>query len=183
MTGNGGMGSPMGSPMGAGGLGGALGGLSSRFGGGAPAGGFGSQTAPLKLDGADFETFEKLLGEVQAAYANEDFGHLRRISTPEMFGYFEEDIADQNAKGLMTKSAGVKLLQGDLSEAWSENSGEYATVAMRYEMVDALVDRATNRVVEGDLVKPQEVVEIWTFVRGQNTGPQGWILSAIQQPE
>jgi hypothetical protein len=25
----------------------------------------------------------------------------------------------------------VKLLQGDLSEAWAENSGEYATVAMR----------------------------------------------------
>ena len=165
----------------AGGLGGGLGGASeSSSAGTGSSGAFGEQTRPLKLDGADFEAFEKLLGEIQQAYANEDAPYLRRIATEEMAGYFEADIAEQQARGLQAKSGNVKLLQGDLSEAWSENSGEYATVAMRFEMIDALVDEA-GKVVEGDLTKPQEITEVWTFVRGHDSGPKGWILSAIQQ--
>jgi predicted lipid-binding transport protein (Tim44 family) len=165
-----------------GGLGGGLGGLGGAAASSAGTGssGFGEQTRPIKLDGADFEAFEKLLAEIQQAYANEDLPYLRRIATEEMAGYFESDIADQQARGLQAKSGNVKLLQGDLSEAWAENSGEYATVAMRFEMIDALVDEA-GKVVEGDLVNAQEITEVWTFVRGHDVGPKGWILSAIQQ--
>lgn len=169
-----------------GGLGGGLGGgLAGGLGGAATSGGsaFGTQTRPLKIDAADFDRFEKLLEEVQGAYSQEDIGYLRRIATPEMAGYFEEDIAEQQAKGLISKSGGVKLLQGDLAEAWSEANGEYATVAMRYEIFDAVLERETGKVVDGDLKTPTEVTEIWTFVRGHNTGPQGWTLSAIQQTE
>ncbi len=171
-----------------GGLGGGLGGLGGglgALGGGAASGGsaFGTQTRPLKVEGADFERFEKILEEVQGAYSQEDIGHLRRLSTPEMAGYFEEDIAEQTAKGVISKTGGIKLLQGDLSEAWSEASGEYATVAMRYELFDAVLERETGKIVSGDLKTPQEVTEIWTFVRGHNTGTQGWTLSAIQQVE
>ncbi|MFN3891459.1 MAG: TIM44-like domain-containing protein [Beijerinckiaceae bacterium] len=172
----GGLGGGMGAGMGAG----AAGGLGSRLGGGSA---FGSQTRPLKLDGADFDRFEKILEEVQGAYSQEDMGHLRRISTPEMAGYFEEDIAEQTAKGLISKTGGVKLLQGDLAEAWSEASGEYATVAMRYELFDAVLERETGKVVHGDLKTPVEVTEVWTFVRPHNSGPDGWVLSAIQQTE
>jgi predicted lipid-binding transport protein (Tim44 family) len=118
---------------------------------------------------------------VQGAYSQEDIGHLRRISTPEMAGYFEEDIAEQQAKGLISKTGGVKLLQGDLSEAWSEASGDFATVAMRYEIFDAVLERESGKVVHGDLKTPQEVTEIWSFVRSHGAGPQGWTLSAIQQ--
>ncbi len=162
----------------------ALGGLGSGLGGGASAGtgsGFGSQTRPLKIEGQDFEAFEKLLSEVQQAYSNEDIGHLRKIATAEMAGYFADDIADQQKKGLVAKSGNVKLLQGDLSEAWTENSGDYATVAMRFEMIDALVERDTGKLVEGDLHKAQEITEVWTFVRAPGASPQGWTLSAIQQ--
>ena len=115
---------------------------------------------------------------MQGAYSQEDIGYLRRIATPEMAGYFEEDIAEQQAKGLISKSGGVKLLQGDLAEAWSEANGEYATVAMRYEIFDAVLERETGKVVDGDLKTPTEVTEIWTFVRGPG---RPWMLSAIQQ--
>jgi predicted lipid-binding transport protein (Tim44 family) len=69
----------------------------------------------------------------------------------------------------------VKLLQGDLAEAWREGNSEYATVAMRFALNDTTVDRASGRVVDGG---PQEVSEMWTF-RRSNGGP--WLLSAIQQ--
>lgn len=160
--------------------GGAMGGGATSAGGGSA---FGTPTRPLKLDGVDFERFEKVLEEVQGAYSQEDIGHLRRISTPEMAGYFEEDIAEQQAKGLIAKTGGVKLLQGDLSEAWSETNGDYATVAMRYEIFDAVLERETNKVISGNLTTPTEVTEIWTFLRQNDSGPQAWVLAAIQQVE
>jgi predicted lipid-binding transport protein (Tim44 family) len=77
----------------------------------------------------------------------------------------------------------VKLLQGDLAEAWREAGSDYATVAMRFSLRDALIERATSRVVTGDA--PQEATEVWTFRRDHNQPVegwrQGWQLSAIQQ--
>ncbi len=49
--------------------------------------------------------------------------------------------------------------------------------------VDAVVDRATGRVISGDRAAPQEVTEIWTFRRDDRDPEQGWQLSAIQQVE
>ena len=34
----------------------------------------------------------------------------------------------------------VRLLQGDLAEAWREGGREYATLAMRFSMIDATRD-------------------------------------------
>jgi predicted lipid-binding transport protein (Tim44 family) len=71
----------------------------------------------------------------------------------------------------------TKLLQGDLAEAWREGETDYASVAMRYSLIDKTVDRATGRLVEGS-ESPTEATEVWTFLR-----PRGgnWELSAIQQ--
>jgi predicted lipid-binding transport protein (Tim44 family) len=75
----------------------------------------------------------------------------------------------------------VKLLQGDLSEAWRKGGSEYATVAMRFSMIDATLDRATGRVVSGDHTLPAEAMEVWTFRRDDRALADGWQLSAIQQ--
>ncbi|MCX7339418.1 MAG: TIM44-like domain-containing protein [Hyphomicrobiales bacterium] len=136
---------------------------------------------PLDLTGDDFGAFEKLLVDVQTAYGAENVPALRAMLTPEMSAYFEGDLSDNEARGAVNKIANVKLLQGDLSEAWREAGGEYATVAMRYAISDALVDRRTGRTIEGDLAKVGEVTEVWTFVREPNTAQAGWKLSAIQQ--
>src|SRR6266513_1284571 len=57
-------------------------------GGATPAGG-GSVT----VGKADYDAFERLLGEVQAAYGAEDLGALRQRVTPEMLAYFSEGLA------------------------------------------------------------------------------------------
>jgi predicted lipid-binding transport protein (Tim44 family) len=71
----------------------------------------------------------------------------------------------------------VRLEQGDLAEAWREGASEYATVAMRFSLVDRTLDRATGQMVEGSQQR-QEATELWTFMR---SGGGRWILSAIQQ--
>ena len=131
----------------------------------------------VSIQEADFNTFERLLTEIQTAYGAEDLAKLRKLVTPEMLSYFAEDLADNTSRGIVNEVSGVKLLQGDLSEAWREDSAEYATVAMRYSLVDIMRERSSGRVVEGS-DKPQEVTDLWTFMR---TRGGEWILSAIQQ--
>jgi predicted lipid-binding transport protein (Tim44 family) len=127
---------------------------------------------------ADYEAFESILRTVQTAYGREDLEALRTVTTPEMFSYFAEELQENRARGVANRISDVRLLQGDLAEAWREGNTDYATVAMRYSLIDVTVDRATGRVVAGDPNRPVEAIEVWTFMR-----PRGgrWVLSAIQQ--
>jgi predicted lipid-binding transport protein (Tim44 family) len=134
-------------------------------------------TDQVGITAADYDAFERLLGETQAAYSNEDLSVLRARVTPEMLSYFAEDLARNTSRGVVNRISDVKLLQGDLAEAWREGSTDYATVAMKFSLTDQMVDRATGRVVEGD-AQPQVGTEVWTF-RREHGG--SWLLSAIQQ--
>jgi predicted lipid-binding transport protein (Tim44 family) len=147
------------------------------FGMGAGAGAAAQSGAPLDIDAKDFDAFEHLLKEIQQAYSDEDLNALRSRVTPEMLSYFADDLADNASRGVHNKVSDVQLLQGDLSEAWREGDSDYATVAMRFGLVDQMLDRATGRLVEGS-ASPVEATELWTFRRA----PRGnWVLSAIQQ--
>lgn len=147
--------------------------------------GFGSTSAPaqrqLPLQPTDFSAFERLLGEVQTAYGLEDLPHLQRITTPEMASYFSSGLDANRQKGLINRLSGIRLEQGDLSEAWTEGRDDYATVAMRYALIDVMEERATGRIVSGDPRVPTQVTEIWTFRRPAGAGSDAWLLSAIQQ--
>src|SRR3954447_23643417 len=54
--------------------------------------GLGSGSAPLEIGPSDYEAFERLLGEIQAAWSNEDIAKLHTLATPEMVSYFTEDL-------------------------------------------------------------------------------------------
>jgi len=139
--------------------------------------GLGSGSAPLEIGPSDYEAFERLLGEIQAAWSNEDVAKLHTLATPEMVSYFTEDLAKNKAQGDVNKVSDVKLLQGDLAEAWREGDTDFASVAMRYALVDKTIDNATGRVVKGSDA-PTEATEVWTFLRPRGGG---WELSGIQQ--
>ena len=152
-----------------------------------------AQAAPMAMQGAamqgggaggamavnkdDYVAFEQLLQGVQAAWSAQDTRSLANLATPEMAGYFAEQLADQASRGVVNSVTHVKLEQGDLSEAWNEGARDYATVAMKFSALDVTRDR-TGRVVEGDLALRTMTTELWTFVRARGGR---WILSAIQQ--
>jgi predicted lipid-binding transport protein (Tim44 family) len=139
--------------------------------------GLGSGSAPLEIVPADYEAFERLLGDIQAAWAKEDIAKLRTLATPEMVSYIDDDLAEYKARNQTNLVSGVKLLQGDLAEAWREGDTDFASVAMRYALVDKTIDNATGRVVKGSDA-PTEATEVWTFLRPRGGG---WELSGIQQ--
>jgi len=139
--------------------------------------GLGSSQPPLEIQPADYEAFERLLGEVQAAWSNEDVAKLHTLATPEMVSYFSKDLEENKARNDLNKVTDVKLLQGDLAEAWREGETDFASVAMRFSLVDKTTERTTGRVVAGSDT-PVEVTEVWTFARRRGAD---WELSAIQQ--
>jgi predicted lipid-binding transport protein (Tim44 family) len=125
----------------------------------------------------DFAAFERALVEMQDAYTKQDVAAIWAIATPEMAGYIQEELNENAREGKVNSTTDVRLLQGDLSEAWREGSTDYATVAMRFSVIEVTRDKATNQIVDGDPTKPTEATELWTF-RRDNGGP--WKLSAIQ---
>ncbi len=158
--------------------------LNGMLGGGAASTAAGA--SDLAIGPADYDAFERLLGEIQGAHSREDVHALVDLTTPEMLTYFSQDLHDNKANGVRNDVSDVKLLQGDLAEAWTEAGSDYATVAMRFALRDTMVDRATGKLVSGDPGELQEATETWTFRRdhGQTASldwKQGWQLSAIQQ--
>jgi predicted lipid-binding transport protein (Tim44 family) len=134
---------------------------------------------PIQVTQADYEAFERTLREVQAAYSSENVSALRMRVTAEMLAYYSDELAANQRRGVVNRITDVKLLQGDLAEAWREGDTDYATVAMRYSQVDKFIDRNSGKVVEGSDT-PDEGVEYWTFRRTAG-GP--WMVSAIQQTD
>ena len=153
----------------------------SGLGGGFGLAGGGARNAPLTLEGADFNAFETLLAAIQTAFGAENLTRLRSMVTPEMASYFAEEIADHARRGLVNEISDVHLVRGDLAEAWSEADADYATVAIRFSLIDVIRERTSGRIVAGDPSRPVEVAEVWTFRRLPGSGPNGWHLSAIQQ--
>ncbi len=152
-------------------------GASPGFGG---FGGFGAQRSrggdEIGVTNADLNVFEGRLKQLQDAYSREDYDALRKISTPEVMSYLTEELAQAAAKGLRNEVFDVKLLSGDIAEAWREGTDEYASAALRYESRDVMRNRTTGELVSGE-DRIIERREVWTFVR-HNRGE--WLISAIQ---
>lgn len=100
-------------------------------------------------------------------FSSARYGHSR-------LSYFSAEFGGHASRGLINRVTDVRLLQGDLAEAWREGRSDYATVAMKFALRDSIVERASGRLVEGGELS--EVTELFVRVRGGN-----WPLSAIQQ--
>ena len=65
--------------------------------GGGGSGPWGGKRDEIGISNQDLEGFERLLADVQDAYAREDHQGLRQLTTPEMVSFFSEELA-QNAE-------------------------------------------------------------------------------------
>ncbi|GBR00769.1 hypothetical protein AOE01nite_13560 [Acetobacter oeni] len=141
--------------------------------------GFPAGNAPaLQIGSQDYQAFQQLLLNVQAAWSQQNIPALQGMATPEMVSYFNQQLSALTSRGERNIVSDVRFLQGDLSEAWTENGYDYATVSMRYSLIDLTTDM-TGRVVTGSSTEPVTVTELWTFIRPSRGG--SWLLSAIQQ--
>jgi len=132
---------------------------------------------------ADLNAFQAIHAQIQAAWSGGDLGHLRPLMTPEMLGYFNEELTRNASQGVQNLVSDVKLLKGEISESWEEGDLQYATAFMRWSAIDYMVrlgqaPGAAEPIVSGNPRTPVEAEEVWTFVRRRGGN---WLLSAIQQ--
>ncbi len=144
----------------------------------APAQAMPADTVDIGLTQADQDRFERLLVDVQDAFGREDYARLRQLTTPEIMSYLSEELSQNATQGVRNEVNATRLLDAEVSEAWREASGDYATIVLRYESIDLMRNRSTGAVVAGSPTQPTETTELWTFVRDAGGI---WKLSAIQE--
>ena len=135
------------------------------------------RVAPLALTQADRQAFAQCLVYVQQAWGAGDLNAIAQAATPEMMGYFRDQLATLSRQGLRNRVANVSVDGMEVSEAWTEGDTDFATLAMRFSMLDVTED-AAGRVVDGSASVRALVTEVWTFTRRRGGH---WILAAIQQ--
>ena len=136
------------------------------------------QSMDIPVTASDQRDFERLLIDVQDAFGREDYARLRQLTTPEIMSYLSEELSQNATHGLRNEVTNTRLLDAEVSEAWREADGDYATIAMRYESRDVMLDRASGAIKDMSQGGISETLEYWTFFRGS----EGiWKLSAIQE--
>ena len=137
----------------------------------------------INLSDADLGAFQATHAAVQEAWSAGDLGRLRRLMTPEMLGYFTEELTRNTSQGVQNIVSDVQLTKGELTESWEERDLQYATAYMRWRAQDYVVRLGRRAgdpeaIVSGNPRVPVEAEEVWTFVRRRGGD---WLLSAIQQ--
>jgi len=138
--------------------------------------GLGALDADVSITPSDHDALERLLGEIQSACNRHDLDALRTRVTPDMLSHVAEQLTRDERRGAVDVLSGVKLIPGDLVEAWREGDTEYATVAVHVPPNDRVVER--GRGMDDSAERPIEARELCTFER---TAGQPWLLAAIQQ--
>lgn len=142
--------------------------------GGTPA----ARSGTLPITTSDYQAFQQTLLDIQTAWNQQNIPAMQQMATPEMVSYFNQQLATLAAQGARNVVSDVHFIQGDLAEAWQEGGMDYATVAMRYSLID-LTTNATGQVIEGSSTEQVTITELWTFTRPSRGGR--WLLSGIQQ--
>ncbi|HTV87561.1 MAG TPA: TIM44-like domain-containing protein [Stellaceae bacterium] len=135
------------------------------------------------VDDNDLNAFQAIHAAVQDAWGHGDLARLRQLMTPEMLSYFSDELTKNSSRGVQNVISNVRLLKGDVTEAWDEGDLEFATAYMQWSANDFTVrlgagPGAPDAVISGDPRSPVEQEEVWTFVRRRGGH---WLLSAIQQ--
>jgi len=76
---------------------------------------------------------------VQEAWSAGELARLRPLMTPEMLGYFSEELTRNASQGVRNIVSDVELLKGELTESWEEGDLQYATAYLRWRAIDYLV--------------------------------------------
>ncbi|MDE1147965.1 MAG: TIM44-like domain-containing protein [Azospirillaceae bacterium] len=132
----------------------------------------------VQMGSQDLNAFEQILQGIMDSWSRGDLTALRRHLTPEMLSYYGEEMTENQSRGIRNLVADVQLVKGDVVESWHEDDRTYCTALLRWRARDWTVEENSGRVVGGDEHRPEEVQELWTFVRADGGR---WLLSAIQQ--
>ncbi|TAD90468.1 MAG: Tim44 domain-containing protein [Alphaproteobacteria bacterium] len=129
------------------------------------------------LDGA-----RQVFPMIAAAFAKGDLATLRTFLADAVYGGFARAVEERQRQGHTLETEIVELPGVDLYEARMD--GRLAAITVRYASRQISVTRdAEGRVIDGNPNVPDDLVDLWTFVRDVRSSDPNWQLAATRVPE
>ena len=116
--------------------------------------------------------------KIQGAWNKQDLPALRGLCGAQLMKSWEEELAQQQARGQKNRMDNIALRESEITEAWTESGEDFITVRLCANLLDYTVDDK-GAVVSGSDSEAVQFEEYWTFNRP--VGPNPWKLSAVQQ--
>jgi len=141
--------------------------------------------AQIKAASADFDRTEFLVGARTAfemiiqAFAEGDTDLLNSLLSDEVYNNFLTAIRAREAENQTLENTLVRIVNGEMLEAYMEDSRANVTVKLVSEQVNVTRD-AEGEVVDGDADHISEVTDIWTFARDTKLRDPNWLLVATR---
>ena len=126
------------------------------------------------------KTAQDLFFKIQGAWNKQDSAALASVCGTELMQTWERELANLRTRGQQNHMENIALRESESTEAWTESGQDYITVRLLANLLDYTVDAKSGAVITGSNAEPVEFQEYWTFTRP--VGPNGWKLSAVQQP-
>lgn len=122
---------------------------------------------------------------LQAAWGQGDLAPISNLIAPELRQQLETDLAGLRGKGQLNRVENIAVRATELVEAWAERGDEFATLRIRANVTDYVLDARTGELLSGSKTEPVKFEEHWTFVRaigesGTSEASNPWKLSAIE---
>jgi predicted lipid-binding transport protein (Tim44 family) len=133
----------------------------------------------------DFEKTEFLVGARTAfeiiiqAFAEGDTDLLETMLNNEVYNNFLLAIRNREAENRTLENTLVRIVDGQMIEAYMADSVANVTVKIISEQVNVTRD-AEGKVVEGAADHISEVTDIWTFARDTISNNPNWLLVATR---
>ncbi|MBT3991268.1 MAG: Tim44 domain-containing protein [Rhodospirillaceae bacterium] len=133
----------------------------------------------------DFDRTEFLVGARTAfemiiqAFAEGDTVLLESLLNNEVYNNFLQAIRSREAENQTLENTLVRIVNGEMIEAYMADSVANVTVKIISEQVNVTRD-AEGEVVDGDADHISEVTDIWTFARDTKSNDPNWQLVATR---
>ena len=133
----------------------------------------------------DFDRTEFLVGARTAfemiiqAFAEGDTVLLESLLNNEVYNDFLQAIRSREAENQTLENTLVRIVNGEMIEAYMADSVANVTVKIISEQVNVTRD-AEGEVVDGDADHISEVTNIWTFARDTKSNDPNWQLVATR---
>jgi predicted lipid-binding transport protein (Tim44 family) len=136
--------------------------------------------------GFDLATFlpgaKAAFGMIVDAFARGDLPGLRPLLADQVYRNFQAAIDQREAAGERLETEIMAEPAAEFVEA--SVRGQVARVTLRFVSRQVNVTRdAGGRVIAGDPVRPEEVVDLWTFERDIRSPDPNWLLAETATPE
>jgi predicted lipid-binding transport protein (Tim44 family) len=121
-------------------------------------------------------------GMIVDAFARGDLQALRPLLADQVFRNFKAAIDQRDAAGERLETEIMAEPAAEVVEAGMR--GSVARVTLRFVSRQTNVTRdAQGNVIAGDPVRPEEVIDLWTFERDVRTSDPNWLLAETATPE